>query len=134
MAILVTLPFILLASAKAADGRVDFRHNYYPHANTYLGEHSSRWGHKSKHEDAYASPTSLVPVAATSTRAMDTAKTVDGIALASQQAPLADYDKTVITHHNAHRDNHSAPALSWDAGLAATAERIASSCVYAHDT
>lgn len=50
------------------------------------------------------------------------------------QATPADYSEAVVAHHNAHRANHSAPALSWDAGLAATAEKIASSCVYAHDT
>ena len=50
------------------------------------------------------------------------------------QATPADYSEAVVAHHNAHRANHSAPALSWDAGLAATAQKIASSCVYAHDT
>lgn len=52
----------------------------------------------------------------------------------SGQATSGDYGDAVVQHHNAHRANHSAPALEWDAGLAATAEKIASSCVYAHDT
>jgi len=50
------------------------------------------------------------------------------------QATPGDYSDAVVAHHNAHRANHSAPALTWDAGLAATAEKIASSCVYAHET
>ena len=50
------------------------------------------------------------------------------------QATPADYSEAVVVHHNAHRANHSAPDLAWDAGLAATAQKIASSCVYAHDT
>lgn len=45
-----------------------------------------------------------------------------------------DYAATVIHHHNVHRNNHSAPAIQWDSGLASTAAEIASSCVYAHNT
>jgi hypothetical protein len=44
-----------------------------------------------------------------------------------------DYAKSVTDHHNAHRANHSAPALEWDDALAATALKIAQSCNYAHD-
>jgi len=51
---------------------------------------------------------------------------------ASVSAP-GDYAQTVVNHHNAHRANHSAPALQWDAALAATALKIANSCNYAHD-
>lgn len=53
--------------------------------------------------------------------------------VAAAKAP-GDYAQTVVDHHNAHRANHSAGALVWDAGLAATALKIAQSCVYAHDT
>lgn len=45
-----------------------------------------------------------------------------------------DYPDTVIAHHNAHRANHSAPKITWDASLATTAQKIAESCTYAHDT
>jgi uncharacterized protein YkwD len=44
-----------------------------------------------------------------------------------------DYSKSVVDHHNAHRANHSAPALEWDDAIAATALKIAKSCNYAHD-
>jgi uncharacterized protein YkwD len=44
-----------------------------------------------------------------------------------------DYAKSVTDHHNAHRANHSAPALEWDDTIAATALKIAMSCNYAHD-
>jgi uncharacterized protein YkwD len=50
------------------------------------------------------------------------------------QATPGNYADAVVAHHNAHRANHSAPALSWDSSLADTAYKIASSCVYAHDT
>ena len=36
-------------------------------------------------------------------------------------------------HHNIHRANHSANAVTWDAGLASTAATIAASCNYAHN-
>jgi hypothetical protein len=48
-------------------------------------------------------------------------------------ATPSDYSAAVVAHHNAHRANHSAPDLTWDAGLASTAQKIAASCVYAHD-
>ncbi|KAK5100449.1 hypothetical protein LTS08_005198 [Lithohypha guttulata] len=44
------------------------------------------------------------------------------------------YIDTILRHHNAHRANHSADALTWDAALAATSKKTADSCVYAHDT
>nr|ACM90103.1 candidate effector 14 [Venturia inaequalis] len=52
---------------------------------------------------------------------------------AAAKAPT-DYAQKCVDHHNAHRANHSAGTLEWDAGLAATALKIAQSCVYAHDT
>ncbi|KAF2397119.1 PR-1-like protein [Trichodelitschia bisporula] len=61
---------------------------------------------------------------------------------ASEAAPVStggssapnSYAQTVVDHHNAHRANHSAPALVWDDSLASIAQQIGSSCVYAHDT
>ncbi|KAK5173496.1 uncharacterized protein LTR77_002177 [Saxophila tyrrhenica] len=44
------------------------------------------------------------------------------------------YKNTVLHHHNIHRANHSAAALTWSTELAATAARIAGSCVYGHNT
>lgn len=45
-----------------------------------------------------------------------------------------DYQSLALDAHNLHRANHSAPALTWSSTLADTAAKIASSCVYAHDT
>ncbi|CAD0056673.1 unnamed protein product, partial [Aureobasidium pullulans] len=42
------------------------------------------------------------------------------------------YQQRVVDHHNVHRANHSAPALTWDTDLANTAAKIAATCVYAH--
>ena len=39
-----------------------------------------------------------------------------------------------IQSHNAHRSNHSAPAVSWDSNLASYAQKLADSCSYGHDT
>lgn len=44
------------------------------------------------------------------------------------------YQAEVLRCHNAHRANHSAPALKWSPSLAATAQKIASSCTFAHNT
>ena len=44
------------------------------------------------------------------------------------------YQDIAVYHHNIHRQNHSAPALSWDAGLEKSAADVAASCVYAHNT
>lgn len=44
------------------------------------------------------------------------------------------FQSAVLYHHNIHRANHSAPDVQWDAGLAATALKIAQTCVYQHDT
>jgi hypothetical protein len=43
------------------------------------------------------------------------------------------YSDTVVSSHNVHRSNHSAPAMVWDQGLADTALTIAQSCQYAHN-
>lgn len=53
---------------------------------------------------------------------------------ASPPSGLSGYNDIVVAHHNVHRSNHSAPEVTWDAGLAATAQKIAAGCVYAHDT
>lgn len=47
---------------------------------------------------------------------------------------LDSYQAKAVFHHNVHRFNHSAPAIKWDQGLADTAQKIASSCYYAHNT
>lgn len=44
------------------------------------------------------------------------------------------YQNTVLKHHNVHRANHSAAALTWGHLLAEWAEVLASRCVFAHNT
>ncbi|EEQ84994.1 uncharacterized protein BDCG_08263 [Blastomyces dermatitidis ER-3] len=45
-----------------------------------------------------------------------------------------DYQSKVLYHHNIHRSNHSAPALTWANNLASYAHTVASKCVFEHDT
>lgn len=40
---------------------------------------------------------------------------------------------TILQQHNAYRVNHSAPALTWDTGLAANAATYAAKCIWQHD-
>lgn len=77
---------------------------------------------------AYEAPAATTPVVS----AAPAPAATSAAASAAAKAPT-DYAQTVVDHHNAHRANHSAPALVWDAGLAATALKIAQSCNYAHD-
>lgn len=46
---------------------------------------------------------------------------------------LGEYEDLMLHHHNIHRANHSAPALSWDATLATYASNTAKGCVFEHD-
>jgi len=48
-------------------------------------------------------------------------------------AEPSDYPSTVVYHHNVHRDNHSAPAVSWSEEYAGYAAQAAASCHFAHD-
>ncbi|WEW55857.1 hypothetical protein PRK78_001290 [Emydomyces testavorans] len=45
-----------------------------------------------------------------------------------------DYKGTVLYHHNIHRSNHSAEALTWDDNLESSARQLAETCVYGHNT
>lgn len=65
--------------------------------------------------------------------------TTTGLSLQASSAALkppqeGDYVGQVLYNHNMHRLNHSAPLLSWDVGLAATAQRICDTCIYEHNT
>ncbi|CAK7273143.1 hypothetical protein SEPCBS119000_005493 [Sporothrix epigloea] len=44
-----------------------------------------------------------------------------------------DFASTAVYHHNLHRSNHSAPAVSWNTDLASYAATVAASCVFAHN-
>lgn len=93
-----------------------------------------------KHRTTQAAPVAVVtytapaPAAYTPAAAPAPAPAAPAPVAAAPAAAPSDYASTVVAHHNAHRANHSAPALEWDDALAATALKIANSCVYAHDT
>ncbi|KAG8167187.1 hypothetical protein KVR01_002876 [Diaporthe batatas] len=55
---------------------------------------------------------------------------------AAPSAPAAkpsDLASTAVYHHNIHRANNSAPAMSWGATYAGYAATVAASCKFAHD-
>ncbi|KAF2454494.1 CAP domain-containing protein [Lineolata rhizophorae] len=74
-------------------------------------------------------PTSVAPASTTATPEPEPAATET-----PSESDGDDYISQCLNHHNAHRSNHSAADLVWDEGLAATAMKIAQSCVYDHDT
>ncbi|KAI9780280.1 MAG: hypothetical protein M1816_003122 [Peltula sp. TS41687] len=43
-----------------------------------------------------------------------------------------DYQSACLNHHNQHRANHSAPAMSWDSDLEASARIVAQTCQFKH--
>ncbi|RDW69274.1 hypothetical protein BP6252_08294 [Coleophoma cylindrospora] len=45
----------------------------------------------------------------------------------------ATYSETGVNYHNAHRSNHSAPAVTWSVNLASYASSTAATCVFAHN-
>lgn len=49
-------------------------------------------------------------------------------------APANGYQSKVLDSHNVHRANHSSDALTWSKDLETSAQALASSCVYQHDT
>jgi len=54
-------------------------------------------------------------------------------ASSSSNAKPTGYQGMVLHHHNIHRQNHSAPDIAWSDSLAATAQKIGETCVYAHN-
>ncbi len=51
----------------------------------------------------------------------------------SYDASLSPGDNEFLNAHNAHRDKHCAPMLSWSAKLATAAQSYANSCKFVHD-
>lgn len=48
-------------------------------------------------------------------------------------AKPSDLASTAVYHHNIHRTNNSAPAMSWGSTYAGYAATVAASCKFAHD-
>ncbi|CAK7215264.1 hypothetical protein SBRCBS47491_002423 [Sporothrix bragantina] len=72
-------------------------------------------------------PAAAAPAADTSPAE---AQTTTAQAASSQPT---DFGSTAVYHHNLHRSNHSAPAVSWNSDLASYAATVAATCVFAHD-
>lgn len=79
---------------------------------------------------AYTPPASSTPAPAPAPSTTSAAP-----AAASSVAAAPDsYSQAILDQHNNHRNNASAPALSWSTDMANIAAQIAASCVYAHNT
>jgi len=52
---------------------------------------------------------------------------------AASTASPTDYSSTAVYHHNIHRSNHSASAVTYNDTLASYAATVAASCVFAHN-
>ncbi|KAI7490649.1 hypothetical protein KC357_g1994 [Hortaea werneckii] len=107
----------------------------YTSATSWATTWTSSWGEAPSSEapsSTYVAPsTSEAPsstyVAPSSTAASTTSSADDSI--------VTSYQDKVLVHHNVHRSNHSDTGdLEWDDGLASTAQKIAESCTYAHNT
>lgn len=53
---------------------------------------------------------------------------------ASTAGATNSYQSAVLYNHNIHRSNHSVSSVEWSADLEASAQVLASRCVYQHDT
>jgi uncharacterized protein YkwD len=78
-------------------------------------------------------PVVEVPAPTPEPEVASTAATTAAAAPQVQAPTSGDYVSTALYHHNAHRANHSASALSWDDTLAGYALNTAQTCVFAHD-
>jgi hypothetical protein len=82
---------------------------------------------------ATTAPAWTAPPAAFSTPAPAPAVTSAPPAAASSSTTDS-YAQAILDQHNNHRQNASAPALTWSDDMASIAAEIAASCVYAHNT
>ena len=84
---------------------------------------------------AKASPISTKKASTSSVKVSSTSKKTSSTQKSSAApAKATTYQQRVLVSHNVHRANHSASNLVWDTALASTAAKIASTCVYAHNT
>lgn len=116
---------------------------------------SSWWGHWSWSEETSSAPSAAQPTttsvapstpSTTSTWIAPTTSAAPSstAAASSSSAPSSTdsgstgvpstYAQKVLLSHNVHRANHSASNLAWSDSLASSAQTIAESCVYAHNT
>ena len=74
--------------------------------------------------------TSVAAAQSTTTSSSSSAGAGNGPLPATLDADGTLYQEIVLTHHNVHRANHSASALTWNATLAQYAKAQAMTCVY----
>ncbi|EHA56876.1 hypothetical protein MGG_06772 [Pyricularia oryzae 70-15] len=75
--------------------------------------------------------TTSTTITATTSSTITTSTSTTTNTMVETQTP---YVRTIIRHHDAHRANHSAPALAWSDSLAGTAQSIAETCIFQHNT
>ncbi|KAK5172605.1 uncharacterized protein LTR77_002725 [Saxophila tyrrhenica] len=109
---------------------------HWGHKPHWWGGHKPNKGHTTQ-QPATTAPQATWEPAPTKTKTKSPeppAETSAASAPPSSSPPTSGYSDKVIWHHNVHRTNHSAPDIEWDAGLAATALKIAQTCSYEHNT
>lgn len=75
----------------------------------------------------------LAPVPTTSSTSVKVAATPSAAAQDAPAAKPSDLASTAVYHHNIHRANNSAPAMTWGSTYAGYAATVAASCKFAHD-
>jgi len=110
------------------------------------------WGHWSWSEETSTAPAVAQPTTTSVATSTWVAPTTSAAPSSTSVAPVASsssapsstdsgstsvpstYSQKVVLSHNVHRANHSASNIAWSDSLAASAQTIAESCVYAHNT
>jgi hypothetical protein len=70
----------------------------------------------------------------TATQEPETTTTTTSEATQAPAPTTNTYQGNVLYSHNVHRANHSSTDLTWSSDLEASAQALAASCVYQHDT
>ena len=76
----------------------------------------------------------VLPLSCVDWNSGSAAVSVTSSAPAASNTVSSDYVQGVLDAHNSHRENSSAPILTWSNEMASTAQQIAASCVYEHNT
>ena len=74
------------------------------------------------------------PLSCVDWNSRSTAISVTPSAPAASNTVSSDYVQGILDAHNSHRENSSAPILTWSNEMTSTAQQIAASCVYEHNT
>ncbi|KAL1866515.1 hypothetical protein Daus18300_006750 [Diaporthe australafricana] len=74
----------------------------------------------------------VVPASSSTSTSVKAATPSAPVQAAASAAP-SDLASTAVYHHNIHRTNNSAPAMTWGSSYAGYAATVAASCKFAHD-